>query len=186
MNDTALILVDYLKDFTTPEGRVYYPEAEAVIDKTAELLAVARRSGCLVVFIRHSYRKDKPDANLSSMRPCCIEGTAGDEIDPRLPIDEKKDYVLVKRRYSAFFGTDLDLVLRERGVKNLIVAGLKTNNCVNATVLDAHYRAYNTTVVADCTATNDKEAHRIYLRDMERYLCEVASLAEVKQKLGEG
>jgi len=186
MNDTALILVDFLKDFTTPEGKVYYPEADAVVDKAAALLSLARKHGCLVIFIRHSYRKGKPDNNLSSMRSCCVEGTGGDEIDERLRVDEKADYVIVKRRYSAFYGTDLDLVLRERGIKNLLIAGLKTNNCVHATVLDAHYRSYDTVVVADCIATNDKEAHRVYLRDMERYLCEVATLADIEKRFEEG
>ena len=64
------------------------------------------------------------------MRPNCIEGTFGIEIDPMLEVDEKKDYVIRKRRYSGFFGTDLDLVLRENEVENVVVVGTKTNCCI--------------------------------------------------------
>ena len=73
------------------------------------------------------------------MRPNCIEGTFGIEIDPMLEVDEKKDYVIRKRRYSGFFGTDLDLVLRENEVENVVVVGTKTNCCIRATVTDAFY-----------------------------------------------
>lgn len=71
--------------------------------------------------------RDKYDRNLETMRPNCIEGSGGELLDPLLPVDEKRDYIIKKRRYSAFYGTDLDLVLREHGIESVVVVGTKTN-----------------------------------------------------------
>ncbi len=177
MIKTAVLAVDLLYDFTNPDGKVYYPENEAILENVETLLQHARKNGALIVFMRHEYRKGKQDVNLQNMRECCIEGTKGSEIDERLSV-LADDYVIKKRRYSAFYGTDLDLLLREHGVQNVVVIGTKTNNCVNATALDSHYRNYNTYVVAECTATNDPVAQDVYLRDIDRYIGKVLTLQE--------
>lgn len=125
MNKTALLIVDMVKDFTDPEGLVFYPQNREVLPKIRKVLDRCRKQGCLIVFLQHCNRKDKMDRRITSMRPNCMEGTPGIEIDPMLPVDEKKDYVIRKRRYSGFFGTDLDLVLRENHIENLIIVGDK-------------------------------------------------------------
>jgi len=185
MNKTAIIAVDLLYDFTNPNGKVYYPENEAILENVETLLQSARAHGKLVVFLRHEYRKGKPDANLQGMRECCIEGTKGVEIDERLSVSDA-DYLVKKRRYSGFFGTDLDLILKEHGIENVIVVGTKTNNCVNATALDSHYRDYKTYVVAECVATNDAAAQEVYLRDIDRYIGKVLSLEETLKAFESG
>ena len=135
---TALVIVDMVKDFTDPEGLVFYPQNREVLPRIARVLEKCRETGQLVIFLQHCNRAEKAAA----MRPNCIEGTDGIEIDPMLPVDPQRDYVIRKRRYSGFFGTDLDLVLRENGIKNLIVVGTKTNCCIRATVTDAFYLNY--------------------------------------------
>ena len=186
MNRTAVIVVDLIRDFTRPEGKVYYPETAAILPDVKRLLDHARKQDCLVVFMQHRYRAHKYDRNLEAMRPSCLEGTEGIEIDPSLGVDPKKDFVIPKRRYSAFFGTDLDLVLREHRIEHLIIVGAKTNNCINATALDAHNLAYDAHVVRECVATNNPDAQKVYLEDMDKYICDVDSLDDVLRKLEEG
>ena len=120
------------------------------------------------------------------MRPNCMEGTMGIEIDPMLPVDEKKDYVIRKRRYSGFFGTDLDLVLRENHIENVVIVGTKTNCCIRATVTDAFYLDYNGIVVSDCVATNSEEVNRVHLEDIRKYLGQVVDSDTLFEKLDAG
>ncbi|MDD3140564.1 MAG: cysteine hydrolase [Lachnospiraceae bacterium] len=183
MNNTALIIVDMVYDFTNPLGKVYYPKTEEIIPSILELLSACRKNNCLIVFMQHRYRENKFDTNLLNMRPCCIEGSGGEEIDERFHVNKDTEYIIPKRRYSSFFGTDLDLVLRENKIKQIIVAGTKTNNCINATVLDANYLDYDTYVVKECVATSDDQTNEIYLRDMGKYLCNVISLESALGRL---
>ncbi len=166
---TALIVVDMVYDFTNPKGLVYYPQNKDVLPVISKVIDYCHKKDHLVVFMRHSYRAGKPDKNLINMRPNCIEGTGGNEIDPSLPMDPEKDYIIKKRRYSAFFGTDLDLVLRENDIKRVVVVGTKTNCCIRATVTDAYYLNYDTVVLSDCVATNDAIVNEVHLRDISKY-----------------
>jgi nicotinamidase-related amidase len=184
--ESALIVVDMVVDFTQPQGRVFYPQNREILPRIVRLIELCRSQGMLIIFMRHSYRKDKPDKNLSAMRPNCIEGTGGDELDPMLPVDPVRDYVLRKRRYSAFFGTDLDLVLREHGIKNVIIVGTKTNVCIRSTVTDAYYLYYNTIVVSDCVATNDEIVNKVHLDDIQRYFGTVLTTDELIELFKKG
>ena len=175
---TALLIVDMVRDFTDPDGLVYYPQNREVLPHIAEVLEKCREHGKLVVFLQHCNRAGKPDEKAAAMRPNCIEGTTGIEIDPMLRVDEA-DYVIQKRRYSGFFGTDLDLVLRENGIKHLIVVGTKTNCCIRATVTDAFYLNYDPIVVRECVATNSETVNEVHLEDIRKYLGRVVTMEEL-------
>lgn len=175
MTRTALIVVDMVFDFTHPDGLVFYPQNREILPKIAEVIDYCHKKNHLVIFMQHSYRANKPEKNLLNMRPNCIEGSGGDAIDPALPLDKEKDYVIKKRRYSAFFGTDLDLVLRENGIKRVVVVGTKTNCCIRATVTDAYYLDYDTVVLRDCVATNDDVVNEVHLTDIGKYFGAVIS-----------
>lgn len=186
MKKTALLIVDMVKDFTDPEGLVFYPQNRQILPKIRKVLDKCREHDCLVVFLQHCNRKDKEDRRIASMRPNCIEGTEGIKIDPMLPVDEKKDYVIRKRRYSGFFGTDLDLVLRENHIENLIIVGTKTNCCIRATVTDAFYLDYNGIVISDCVATNSDVVNEVHLQDISKYLGQVMDSETLFGKLEAG
>lgn len=183
---TALIVVDMVHDFTHPSGRVYYPQNREILPRIARVLDFCREQGMLIVFMQHCYRKDKYDRNLVMMRPNCVEGSGGEDIDPMLAVDLKKDYVIKKRRYSAFFGTDLDLVLREHEIKNVVVVGTKTNCCVRATVTDAYNLDYRTIVLSDCVATDSSVVNEVHLMDIEKYLGEVMTTDEFMAEVNKG
>jgi nicotinamidase-related amidase len=186
MKKSALIVVDMVADFTSPDGLVYFPENEGILPRIADVADECRKNGALIVFMRHSYRKDKPDKNLVKMRKNCIEGSGGDELAPSLAVDEARDYVLKKRRYSAFFGTDLDLILRENGVTDVIIVGTKTNCCIRATVTDAYNLNYNVVVLSDCVATDSPVVNDVHLSDIAKYLGEVITSGELSERFERG
>lgn len=186
MNNTALLIIDMVRDFTDPNGLVFYPENLKILPRIREVLDRCREQGMLVVFMQHQNRKGKPDKKAGAMRPNCMEGTPGVEIDPMLPVDEERDYVIPKRRYSGFFGTDLDLVLREHDIKNLIITGTKTNCCIRATVTDAYYLDYEPYVVRECVATNSEVANDVHLSDIDKYLGHVIDMETLFAMLDQG
>lgn len=177
-NETALLIVDMVRDFTDPNGLVYYPQNREVLPRIREVEDFCRERGNLIIFAQHRYRANKYDKNLETMRVNCIEGSGGEEIDHMLLVDEKADYVIQKRRYSAFFGTDLDLILREHGIKDLIIVGTKTNCCIRATVTDAYYFNYNVIVLSDCVATNSEIVNQVHLDDIKNYFGKVYTSKE--------
>ena len=186
MRKSALIIVDIVRDFTDPKGLVYYPQNREILPYISKVLERCREKEVLIVFMQHCNRKGKTDRKAKAMRPNCVEGTFGVEIDPLLSVDEEKDYVIQKRRYSGFFATDLDLVLRENGIENVIIVGTKTNCCIRATVTDAFYLDYNPYVVRECVATNSEVVNEVHLTDIDKYLGDVIDMETLFTMLDEG
>lgn len=167
--DGALIVIDMTYDFVNPNGAVFYEQNLEILPKIVEVVQRARANNQLIIFVRHSHRQGKYDVKTLTGRKNSIAGTGGDELDPSLPINIEKDYIIKKRRYSAFYYTDLDLILREHNIEKLYIVGTKTNNCVRSTVEDAYHLNYETNVIGDCVATDSREVNEIYLRDIDRY-----------------
>lgn len=180
MEKTALIVVDMVKDFTSPDGLVYYPKNRQILPTINQVVTDARKKGILIVFLQHRYRANKPDKNLTNMRPSCIEGSGGEELDEIFDV-HPIDYVIPKRRYSGFFGTDLDSVLREHHITNTVIVGTKTNCCIRATVTDAYNLDYQPIVIRECVATNSEASNKMHLDEINRYLGQVLSLKEFYQ-----
>ena len=167
---TALVLVDVINDFFHSEGINYYSEYEPVLENIKRVLAAAREYGILVVHTRERHIPDgHPDFEWRKLPEHCIEGSfaaqpvSGIEVLPG-------EYLVYKRRFSAFFATDLDLLLREAGVERLLVVGVKTNVCVRATVQDAFGYGYDVSVVKDAIGSNLSHLHEASLEDIERYM----------------
>lgn len=183
---TALLIVDMVKDFTDPHGLVYYPQNREILPHIAEVLRRCREKKKLVIFLQQCNRAGKWDEKAAAMRPNCIEGTSGIEIDDALQVDYDHDYVIRKRRYSGFFGTDLDLVLRENHIEHLIIVGTKTNCCIRATVTDAFYLDYDPIVIRECVATDSKTVNQVHLQDIDKYLGRVMSMDDFFEMLEKG
>lgn len=181
-NENALLIIDMVRDFTDPQGLVYYPQNRDILPRIREVEDFCRDRGYLIIFAQQCYRADKYDKNLEAMRVNCIEGSGGEDIDDMLYVDTKSDYILKKRRFSAFFGTDLDLILREHDIRNLIIVGTKTNCCIRASVTDANYLNYNVTVLSDCVATNSDVVNQVHLDDIRKYFGDVYSSKEFMSK----
>ncbi len=173
----ALLVIDMLNDFV--KGSLKVPEAEAIIPKIKELIDACRVKGVPVVYVCDSHVKGV-DKELEIWGPHAVRGSWGAEV-----VDELKptpnDFVVLKRRYSGFFETDLDLLLRELGVETVVLTGVATEICVQHTAADAFFRGYRVIVVKDATAGLTRESHERALEYMRHvYKAEVLSTEEAK------
>ncbi len=156
----AVLVVDMLNDFVT--GALKCERGLAIVSKTAELLDGCRKKDVPIVFCNDAHLKDI-DHELKFWGDHAIAGTKGAEVIPELALCDK-DYVVPKRRYSGFFKTDLDLLLRELGVNTVIMTGLHTHMCVRHTSADAYQHGYDVVVAKDAT---DAFTEQDYLSGLE-------------------
>ncbi|MCE2578647.1 cysteine hydrolase [Gluconacetobacter entanii] len=172
---TALVLVDVINSFFDPGEPNCYPAAGQVLAPIGTLLAAARASGTLVVHAVERHRPDLHDFEWGKLPVHHIEGSdacgfvAGFEPLPGEP-------VVPKRRYSAFFATDMALMLHEQGIGRLVIVGVKTNCCIRATVQDAFANGFEPIVVREATNSNRPHLAEASLEDIERYFGKVVSL----------
>jgi len=164
----ALVVVDMIEDFVREGGALYCgPSMARIVPVIQRELDRARSSGEPVVYLKDDHLPD--DAEFAQFPPHAIAGTTGAEIVPEVaPRDG--DIVIPKRRYSGFFGTDLDITLRERGVDTLRLVGDCTNICVLYTAADARNLGYTVEVVREGVTSFDLEAHADALRELEKTL----------------
>jgi len=178
----AIIVIDIIKDFTT--GVLGSERARGIIPRVKRLLDEAREKGVPIVYVTDAHIEDDREFQLWPRH--AVDGTPGAEIVEELQ-PQPGDYHLKKRRYSAFYATGLDALLRELGVDTVILTGLVTNICVQHTAADAFFRGYRVVVVEDCVEALSDEAHRGALRYMrEIYGAEVVSSQELLNRLGGG
>lgn len=178
----ALILVDVNRSFFDPQGSFYYPEAPEVLDPISRLLEAAREGSRLVVHAREIHHPGLYDFELAKLPEHCVRNER--DAEPFPGFEEQPHEVLVgKRRYSAFFATDLALVLHEQGVQRLVVAGVKTNVCIRATTQDAFAHGFAPIVPREAVNSNRPHLHTASLEDIERYLGDILPTGEVVRLL---
>jgi nicotinamidase/pyrazinamidase len=164
----ALVVIDMIEDFAHEGGALYCgPTMAQIIPVIQREIARARAAGEAVIYLADNHVPD--DAEFKVFPPHAIAGTRGAEIIPELAPEDTDD-VIPKRRYSGFFGTDLDITLRERGVDTLRLVGDCTNICVLYTAADARNLGYAVEVVRDGVTSFDEEAHHDALRELEKTL----------------
>lgn len=158
---TAMIVVDMQNDFVAAGAPMETPAARAMVPKLAEALKMCRAAGIRVIYTAHVHRRDGCDMGLfDDMHPpianrdALVDGSPGVNIYPDLT-PAAGEHVIKKHRYSGFFGTDLDIVLREWSIDTVIISGTTTENCCHATARDAMFRNYRVVFLSDATATYD-------------------------------
>ena len=185
---TALLVIDLVNDFTRPDGKCYYETTGAMMPRVVAFVDAARDKGALIIWVQQISKTDRPlNRELSSRQKLnCVEGSGGELLDDRFTVDRQRDVVLVKSRADAFFRTELEQLLLERGVENVLVCGTKTNCCVRATATGAAMRDYATYIVSDCVSSNTEEITQIHLADMSKYFAKAISSEEVLARLDDG
>ncbi len=139
------------------------------MDGAPKLVAAARSNGVPVIFFQEAHRRDLVDfgRELDGAEGIhLLEGDPGTEISPALEVGPD-DYVIRKRRYSCFFGTELEILLKGLGADTLLLIGGHTDVCVHYTFVDGHQHDYFCRVIEDCVAGSSLEAHEASLRAME-------------------
>lgn len=158
---TAMIVVDMQNDFVAEGALLQSRQAAQMVSKLASTLKFCREQGVRVVYTAHVHRKDGCDMGLYddlyppiAERAALVDGTKGVEIFPELA-PAPGEHVIKKHRYSGYFATDLDLILREWGVDSVVICGTTTENCCHATARDAMFHNYKVAFLADATGTFD-------------------------------
>ncbi|NLB48938.1 MAG: cysteine hydrolase [Erysipelotrichia bacterium] len=151
----AILVVDMLNDFVT--GALGCDRAKAIIQPNKQLIEGARKLGVPIIFCNDSHLKGV-DHELKHWGDHAIRGTKGAEVIPELPVLDE-DYVILKRRYSSFFQTDLDILLKELGVTSVIITGLHTHMCCRHTAADAYQNNYEVLFAKEATNAFTEEDH---------------------------
>lgn len=182
MRKPALLVIDMLRDFLDAWDSV---ERRRLVDSMNDLTALARARQFPVIWVRQEFEPDLRDAfremKASGMR-ITIKGTPGCELVPELQI-APTDRVLIKKRYSAFFGTPLDQWLDELHVDGLILAGINTHACIRTTAIDAYQRDWEIILASDCIGSYDREHHEVSLRYMRDKIAAALTNAELAARL---
>ncbi len=177
---TALIVIDLQRGFAA--GGTNPDAASDVVAHTAALAVALRAAGGTVILVHVTRSADGKDGlHPQTDTPTWQPGPrpAGwDEIVPELG-PEPGDIVIAKRQWGAFYGTELDLQLRRRGIDTILLAGIATNVGVESTARDAYERGYEQVFVADAMAARSPDEHANTIRTVFPRIGRVRSTAEV-------
>jgi nicotinamidase-related amidase len=170
-----------------------------MVPRLVEALQLCRSAGIKVIYTTHAHRRDGSDMGLFAMhqpiaaRTVTVDGTWGIEIYPEVA-PAAGEHVIKKHRYSGFFGTDLDIILRGWGVDTVIISGTTTENCCHATARDAMFHNYRVVFLSDATATYDypdrgygpmpnEQVHHATLVILADSTAHVMSVAEMARRI---
>lgn len=183
---TAVLVVDMLNDFCSEGGLMVLPGAHMLYAPQRAVLSAARTCGAVVAYVNDSHRHNmRMEREFDKRAPHCWDDTwGGAVVDGLAP--ESHDLIVVKRRYSGFFQTDLDLTLRDMKVDTVIVIGVVTNICVRSTVHDAFFHGYKVIVPHDCVAATGPREQESSLYDIGTHFGWVSSSNDVVSALKDG
>jgi ureidoacrylate peracid hydrolase len=170
----ALLVIDVQNDLCHAEGaygRLGVPLAaiQQAVERLLAVIEAARDAGVPVIFVKthHDRWTDSPTWPVGAPRSC-VTGTWGAEFYRLRPA--VGDPVVVKRRQSGFYGTDLAVILRTLGRRTVLVSGVATNVCVESTARDAAMRDYDVVLVEDCAGAASREEHEATCWNVSRHI----------------
>lgn len=183
----ALLVVDMTKPFVDGDGPLASPNARAVVPRTAELVNAFRTASRPVLWLvqgHHSVEHDR-GKHLASWWPIpLLEGTSDVEMASGLEV-MAGEKVIIKRRYSGFYQTDLECTLRCLDVKQLVICGVLTHVCPYITAFDAFFRDFCVYYPADCTASLNHDLHISALRGIAGWCGYVVGARDVIEWLSQ-
>jgi nicotinamidase-related amidase len=176
----AALIIDMQEDFFAHERLSRL--RPTLTRRVNELVRICREFSVPIVWVKQEFAPDLSDAMLEAKRKnirVVIAGTPGAAILPQLDY-RPSDHLVVKKRYSAFFGTALDELLVRLEPAQLIVAGINTHACVRTAVVDAYQRDYEVVLARDCIESHDAEHHEISWKYMDGKLGRGMSNEEIR------
>lgn len=186
---TALLVIDVQNDFCHPDGTFGKAKSDlsmvdGMVRNLGQLIERAREIEIPVIFVQSALDDiylfpawRERNIRLNFETPRCISGTWGAEFYELLP--SAGDLVVTKHRYSAFVGTNLDILLKSRGIQCVIAAGIATNICVESTARDAFMRNYYVVLGEDASAAYSSDQHASAVTNMKFGFGSVATTAEI-------
>ena len=181
-HNTALLVIDMERDFVEEGAVQETPGGRALVPIVNGLCTWARSHGVPVIFTFEAHRPDHSDYGIElEYDPVhCLEGGPGCELAPGLEAHASDYRIAGKRRYDAFFGTDLDLLLRSRRVENLVCCGVTTHVCVMNTVFTARNLDYRVLLARDAVAAVSPDHQAAALLCMSDVFAYVTTSMEVR------
>ena len=185
MPKQALIMIDMQRGFLDSASPLCIPAAEGTVPACSALIDRCHKAGVPVIYAVRHYRSDGTDVEkpraaawASGGKPLSEDCAAHlSDAFPAAFTVLPQDYVLVKPRFSAFFHTSLDLILRRLGVQTVLLAGTTTPNCIRTTCYDAISLDYDAVVLSDSSVTDAVQAAN--LADMQRVGAVVCASTEL-------
>jgi len=157
---SALLVIDMQEFFLDPQSPTFTCGGLAILPNVKRLIEGFRAAKRPVIYTRHVHRADGSDAGIMGWwwEGMCVEGSPESEMHHDLA-PQPGEPVILKRRYSAFYNTDLETVLRGFKVEDLVITGIMTNLCCETTARDAYMRDYRVFIPADATGSVCEEMH---------------------------
>lgn len=190
MGKSALLVIDMQNGFLNPASPLFIAGAPATVSACAEAIAFCRKAGIPVFFVTREYLADgsnvehtRYEAWLKGGKP--LSPGCAEDISTAMPVEfgrEAEDYQVLKPRYSAFFATELDMILRRKEIRHVILAGTTTPNCIRTTCYDAICLDYAVTVLSDCTSSATEEIQNSNLRDMQNVGAKILTVKELTEE----
>ncbi|HEX7084097.1 MAG TPA: isochorismatase family cysteine hydrolase, partial [Gaiellaceae bacterium] len=167
-----------------------FGEAEsALLQPLSDAIATAREAGALVVYVRVAFRAGAPESSVRNRSFAALagrddlqDGDEGTQVHPAVA-PGAADPVVVKKRVSAFTGSDLEVLLRSREIDTLILTGIATSGVVLSTLREAADRDYRLAVLSDCCLDADAEVHRVLTEKVFPRQADVLTAAELRGRL---
>jgi nicotinamidase-related amidase len=189
---SALVVVDMQTEFFPPDGLVPLWGGPAIVPRLKRLIATFRSCGRPVIYTKHFYVDAEVDGGatgewwrLTRDSSFLKAGQPNVEIHPELaPVEG--EYVVEKHRYSGFFSTNLDSLLRAFVIKDVVIAGVASNCCCEATAHDALFRDFHVFFLADGTGGSDEASHVAVLRDIAWTYGTIVTCDQVSSQLQGG
>ena len=178
----ALLVIDMQNGFLHPSSPLYIAGAQATVPACQRVIDHARKRRIPVFFITRFYDENSVErtryqAWATGGRP--LSADCDPDISSAMPFSVRSgDYHIIKPRYSAFFSTGLDLILRRYGIGEIVLIGTTTPNCIRTTAYDGLSLDYDVTVLSDCTSSATEEIQQSNLEDMQRVGIRVISSEE--------
>jgi len=178
----AVIVIDFVRAYTTPGEKLYAPDVVEAVKQTVDLLAAARKKKVPVIYTRVLYNENGLDGGVFVKKVPVLRtflpSNPMTEIVPELT-PAPGDTVLIKQYASSFFGTSLGAMLTALRVDTLIITGCSTSGCVRATALDACQYGFRAIVPRECVGDRHQAPHEANLFDIQSKYGDVVSRADV-------
>lgn len=178
-NNTALLVMDMQAGIIA-----MLPDAATILNSTAKAIAKARAQKIPVIYVVVGFRQGAPELNLNNKAfSANKELFASINMAEFMAVHESlkpqdDEVVVIKRRVSAFTGSDLEVILRTYGIQHLVLTGIATSGVVLSTLREAADKDYRLTVLADCCADGDEEVHRVLTTKVFPRQADVLTLEE--------
>lgn len=183
-NKSALVVIDMQNFFLDPSSPTFACGGLAILPTVKRLVRSFRDARRPVIYTRHVHHPRRIDAGIMGWwwEGMCLEGSPESEIHPDIsPLPDEK--VISKHRYSAFYNTDLEIILRCLKVQDLVISGVMTNMCCESTARDAYYRDYRVFFLADGTGCDHEDMHAASLLNLAYGFAYVTTAGSIIRQL---